>query len=76
MKDRLRAALQASRADYTEIRVEHTWSSAVSFRGARLESAVAGEDRGGFVRALHAGHGWGIAAQSGERDRVVRNRKR
>ncbi|HEY6061833.1 MAG TPA: DNA gyrase modulator, partial [Gemmatimonadales bacterium] len=62
MKDRLRAALEASRADYTEIRVEHTWSSAVSFRGARLESAVAGEDRGGFVRALHAGHGWGIAA--------------
>ncbi|HMA40276.1 MAG TPA: TldD/PmbA family protein [Gemmatimonadales bacterium] len=62
MKDRLLAALEASRADYTEIRVEHTWSSAVSFRGARLESAVAGEDRGGFVRALHAGHGWGIAA--------------
>jgi TldD protein len=23
---------------------------------------VAGEDRGGFVRALHRGHGWGIAA--------------
>ena len=62
MKDRLAAALQSSRADYTEIRVEHTWSSAVSFRGARLESATAGEDRGGFVRALHDGCGWGIAA--------------
>jgi TldD protein len=62
VKDRLLAALEASRADYTEIRVEHTWSSAVSFRGPRLESAVAGEDRGGFVRALHRGHGWGIAA--------------
>lgn len=62
MKDRLAAALKASRADYTEIRVEHTWSSAVSFRGARLESATAGEDRGGFVRALHQGCGWGIAA--------------
>ena len=62
MKDRLAAALKTSRADYTEIRVEHTWSAAVSFRGARLESATAGEDRGGFVRALHDGCGWGIAA--------------
>jgi TldD protein len=62
VKDRLAAALKTSRADYTEIRVEHTWSAAVSFRGARLESATAGEDRGGFVRALHDGCGWGIAA--------------
>ncbi len=62
MKDRLAAALAVSRADYTEIRIEHTWSAAVSFRGARLESATAGEDRGGFVRALHDGCGWGIAA--------------
>ncbi len=62
MKDRLVSALKASRADYTEIRVEHTWSAAVTFRGARLESATASEDRGGFVRALHRGCGWGIAA--------------
>jgi TldD protein len=62
VKDRLASALTASRADYTEIRVEHTWSAAVSFRGARLESATASEDRGGFVRALHEGRGWGIAA--------------
>ncbi|MGH7613054.1 MAG: TldD/PmbA family protein [Gemmatimonadales bacterium] len=62
MKDRLRAALKASRADYTEIRIEHTWSASVSYRGARLESATASEDRGGFVRALNRGCGWGIAA--------------
>ena len=62
MKDRLSAALKASRADYTEIRIEHTWSAAVSYRGARLESATASEDRGGFVRALHRGYGWGTAA--------------
>ena len=62
MKDRLAAALKASRADYTEIRVEHTWSASVSYRGARLESATASEDRGGFVRALNRGCGWGIAA--------------
>jgi len=62
VKDRLISALQASRAEYTEIRIEHTWSAAVTFRGARLESATASEDRGGFVRALHHDCGWGIVA--------------
>ncbi len=62
MIDRLTAALSRSRADYTEIRVERTWSTAVTFRGRRLESATASEDQGGFVRALHAGCGWGVAS--------------
>ena len=62
MIDRLTTALQRSRADYTEIRVERTWSTAVTFRGRRLESAIASEDQGGFVRALHAGGGWGVAS--------------
>ena len=62
MIDRLTAALSRSRADYTEIRVERTWSTAVTFRGRRLESATASEDQGGFVRALHAGGGWGVAS--------------
>ncbi len=62
MKDRLADALRASRADFTEIRIERTWSSSVSFRGKRLESASASEDRGGFVRAADKGCGWGIAA--------------
>ena len=62
MIDRLTAALRRSRADYTEIRVERTWSTAVTFRGRRLESATASEDQGGFVRALHAGAGWGVAS--------------
>jgi predicted Zn-dependent protease len=60
--DRLAAALKRSRADYTEIRVERTWSTAVTYRGRRLESATASEDQGGFVRALHAGRGWGVAS--------------
>jgi len=60
--DRLTAALSRSRADYTEIRVERTWSTAVTFRGRRLESATASEDQGGFVRVLHAGGGWGVAS--------------
>ena len=56
------AALKTSRADYTEIRVERTWSSAVTFRGRRLETATVSEDQGGFVRALNRGCGWGIAS--------------
>ena len=60
MKDRLTAALRASRADYTEIRIERTWASAVSFRGRRLESATESESVGGFVRALNRGCGWGM----------------
>jgi len=62
VKDRLTAALKASNADYTEIRIEHTWASSVSFRGSRLESATVSEDRGGFVRSLNRGCGWGTAA--------------
>ena len=61
MIDRLTAALRRSRADYTEIRVERTWSTAVTFRGRRLESATASEDQGGFVRVLSRGCGWGVA---------------
>ena len=62
MIDRLTAALQGSRADFTEIRVEQSWSSAVTMRGRRLESATASEDQGGFVRALNRGAGWGTAS--------------
>ncbi len=62
MKDRLATAVKQSRADYTEIRVERTWSSAVAFRGRRLETATVSEDQGGFVRVLNRGCGWGIAS--------------
>ncbi|TMG79750.1 MAG: hypothetical protein E6H78_19910, partial [Betaproteobacteria bacterium] len=62
LKDRLAAAVKQSRAGYTEIRVERTWSSAVAFRGRRLETATVSEDQGGFVRVLNPGHGWGIAS--------------
>jgi TldD protein len=62
LRDRLAGALRRSPADYTEIRVERTWASQVSFRGPRLETATASEDQGGFVRVLNQGCGWGIAA--------------
>src|SRR4029077_14441124 len=59
--DRLATALKRFRADYTEILVERTWSTAVTFRGRRLESATASEDQGGFVRALRGRRGRGFA---------------
>jgi TldD protein len=62
VKDRLASALKSSRADYLDIRLERTWSSAVSFRGRRLEAATASEDQGGCVRALNKGCGWGVAS--------------
>lgn len=62
MKDRLTDALRSSRADYTEIRIERTWASAVSYRGRRLEHATESESVGGFVRVLNRGHGWGIVS--------------
>lgn len=62
MKDRLREALAAARADYTEIRLERSVSSAVSYRGRRLEGATVNADQGGFVRCLNRGYGWGMAS--------------
>jgi TldD protein len=62
LKDRLAAALETSRADYLDIRLERTWSSSVAFRGRRLEAATASEDQGGCVRALNQGCGWGVAS--------------
>jgi TldD protein len=62
VKDRLTAALKASRADYIDIRLERTASSAVSFRGRRLEAATASVDQGGCVRVLNKGCGWGVAS--------------
>ena len=62
MKNRLRDALKTSRADYTEIRLERSWTSAVAFRGHRLEGANASLDAGGFVRCLNQGYGWGVAS--------------
>src|SRR5207247_8939008 len=45
-----------------ETRVARTWSSAVPFRGRRLDMATVSEDEGGFVRVLNKGCGWGIAS--------------
>lgn len=62
MRDRLADALNHSPADFTEIRLETSWSAAVTFRGRRLETATASADQGGCVRVLNRGCGWGVAS--------------
>lgn len=62
MLDRLVDALSRARGDYVEIRVERKWSTAVQYRGRRLEQATASQDEGGAVRVLNRGHGWGSAS--------------
>lgn len=65
MKDRLADALRAARADFTEIRLERTWASAVAYRGSRLEGATSALEVGGMVRCLNHGKGWGVASFTG-----------
>lgn len=55
------AALRGSRADYTEIRLETKESTRIAYRGRDLETADMVLDRGGIVRCLVKGGGWGIA---------------
>jgi TldD protein len=58
-------AIRVSRADYTEIRLERSWNTAIAYRGSRLEGAAIGLDLGGFVRCLNRGYGWGMASFNG-----------
>jgi len=60
MRERLEAALRASDAEYTDIRIEDTSSSWVSYRGEELDSVGSSKTLGGIVRALVKG-GWGYA---------------
>ena len=61
MWERIEAALHASQADYTEIRLEERESTRIVFRGQDLETANVVLDRGGIVRCMVRGGGWGIA---------------
>ena len=62
-------ALRASRAEFTEIRVERTWTTTVAFRGRRLETATQGVDQGAFVRCFARGRGWGMVSTT-DLDRI------
>jgi TldD protein len=61
MREKIEAALKCSRADYTDIRMEQSDSTTVSYRGRDLESADAVIDAGGMVRCLCRDGGWGMA---------------
>lgn len=61
IRHRIQEALDQSPAPFTEIRVEVTSGASVVYRGKRLESAQETLDRGGFVRCLAPGGGWGTA---------------
>jgi TldD protein len=60
-RERIVAAIQRSRAAYTEIRIESTRSTQVIFRGRNLETVDLTSDEGGIVRCLVRGGGWGIS---------------
>jgi TldD protein len=61
MQAQIETTLRASKADYTEIRLEERESTRVVFRGQDLETADLVLDRGGIVRCLVQGGGWGVA---------------
>jgi TldD protein len=65
MHNRLADAIASSRADYTEIRLERSWLTAVAYRGSRLEGANNSLDLGGFVRCMSKGYGWGAVSFNG-----------
>lgn len=60
MRDQIMQALERSRADYTEIRVEREWRTEVFYRKNNLENLESSSELGGIVRCL-VGGGWGIA---------------
>ncbi len=60
-RERVLEALQASRADYTEIRLETRSTTRIVYQGRRLETVDTILDRGGIVRALVHSGGWGIS---------------
>ena len=60
MIERMKKALKASDAEYTEVRIETVISSWVNFRGPDLDTIGSSKALGGIVRALCKG-GWGYA---------------
>jgi TldD protein len=60
MRDQILKALERSRADYTDIRVERSWRSLVVYEGPHLDTLSTSTEVGGIVRCL-VGGGWGVA---------------
>ena len=68
MREKIRAALGSSKADYTEIRLEEREATSVAYRGKDLETASAVIDAGGIVRCLCRDGGWGVATFNDRED--------
>ena len=60
LEGEVRRALERSRADYTEVRLEREWRTQVLFQKENLENIESSTEVGGIVRCLVDG-GWGIA---------------
>jgi TldD protein len=60
-RQRIQEALDASRADYTEIRIETRRTTKVIYHGRRLETVDTTLNEGGIVRSLVRSGGWGVA---------------
>ncbi len=75
MREQIKAALQASKADYTEIRLEEREGARVVYRGQDLETADMVIDHGGIVRCMVKGGGWGIATFNDLSDLQLRVRQ-
>ncbi|MBC7237403.1 MAG: TldD/PmbA family protein [Chloroflexi bacterium] len=60
-RERIERALKASRADYTEIRIESRRTTKIIYHGRRLETVDMTLNEGGIVRSLVYSGGWGIA---------------
>jgi TldD protein len=72
MRDKIKAALKSSKADYAEIRIEEREATTVAYRGKDLETASAVIDAGGIVRCLCKDGGWGIATFNDRDDLLTR----
>ena len=60
-RDRITSALRASRADYTEIRIETRRTTKIIYHGRHLETVDMTVNEGGIVRSLVHSGGWGIS---------------
>ena len=72
MRQKIKDAINRSKADYTEIRLEDREATSVVFRGKDLEEAGAVVDSGGIVRCLVRNGGWGVVTFNARDDLQAR----
>ena len=70
-RKKILGAIERSKADYTEIRLEREWRTEVAYRREHLENLEASTEFGGIARCLVKGC-WGIATFNTLRDLAKR----